>query len=231
MTKLSKRQKEIQNKLEEGKVYRLDEAVTLLKEMPKIKYDETVDVSFLLGIDPKKSDQQVRGAVSLPSGTGKNVRVVVVAEGDQAKQAEEAEADFVGSKELINKIKGGWLDFDALIAPPAMMRELSMLGKILGPRGLMPTPKAGTVTDDIARAVKELKSGRIEVKADKHGVVNAGVGKLSFSSEGIKENILAFASAVQRLKPASSKGVYVRQCVISSTMGPGIKVDLRDINN
>jgi large subunit ribosomal protein L1 len=229
MTKLSKRTKEIKNKVDAFKLYRLEEAVNLLKEMPPIKCDQTIDLSFILGIDPKKSDQQVRGVVSLPAGTGKKVRIAVIAEGEKAIEAENAGADYVGSKELLEKIKAGWLEFDVLISTPDMMRELGKLGKLLGPRGLMPTPKAGTVTLDMTRSVKELKGGRIEIKADKQGVVNSGVGKLSFDVSDIKANIIAFTGALQRLKPASSKGVFVRQCVLSSTMGPGLKVDLKEL--
>ncbi|HAB98786.1 MAG TPA: 50S ribosomal protein L1, partial [Parachlamydiales bacterium] len=175
------------------------------------------------------SDQQVRGTVSLPHGTGQKVVLVVIAKGDRAKEALDAGADFVGAEDLLEKIKGGWTDFSALIATPDMMRELGKLGKVLGPRGLMPTPKAGTVTNEIAKAVKEVKAGKIEFKVDKTGVVNSPVGKMSFQQENVAENVKALLSAVNRAKPASSKGVFLRSLYLSSTMGPGLKIDLQSM--
>ena len=187
------------------------------------------DIALKVGIDVKKSDQQVRGTVSLPHGTGKTVTLVVIAKGDKAKEALDAGADFAGADELLEKIKGGWTDFSALIATPDMMRELGKLGKVLGPRGLMPTPKAGTVTTDVAKAVKELKAGKIEFKVDKMGIVNNAVGKLSFNDEHLVENINALLHALSRAKPASSKGAFFRSLYLSSSMGPGLKIDLQSI--
>jgi large subunit ribosomal protein L1 len=213
-----------------GKIYRLEEALDLLKECPSVKFDQSVDVSMRVGIDPTKSDQQVRGTVSLPNGTGQKVSLVVIAKGEKAKEAQDAGADYVGSDELLEKIKGGWTDFSALIATPDMMKELGKLGKVLGPRGLMPTPKAGTVTNDVAKAVREVKAGKIEFKADKTAVVNNAVGKLSFEKGNLVENIQAYVQAVARTKPSSSKGVFVRSVYLSSTMGPGLKLDIQSLN-
>jgi len=210
-----------------SRIYKLEEAIDLLQKCPPVKFDQSVNLSLKIGVDPKKSDQQVRGTVSLPHGTGQKVVLVVIAKGDRAKQALDAGADFVGADELLEKIKGGWTDFSALIATPDMMRELGKLGKVLGPRGLMPTPKAGTVTNEIAKAVKEVKAGKIEFKVDKTGVVNSPVGKISFQQENIAENVKALLGAINRAKPASSKGVFLRSLYLSSTMGPGLKIDLQ----
>jgi large subunit ribosomal protein L1 len=212
------------------KAYNLDEAVAILKKCPAVKFDQSIDISLKVGIDVKKSDQQVRGTVSLPHGTGQTVTIVVIAKGDKAKEALDAGADYAGADELLEKIKGGWTEFSALISTPDMMRELGKLGKVLGPRGLMPTPKAGTVTTDVAKAVKEMKGGKIEFKVDKMGIVNNAVGKLSFNPDQIVENIRVLMQAVSRAKPASSKGTFLRSLYLSSSMGPGLKIDLQSID-
>jgi len=221
--------KEIDKLFDPLKSYKLDEAVAILKKCPPVKFDQSIGIALKVGIDVKKSDQQVRGTVSLPHGTGKNVTLVVIAKGDKAKEASDAGADFVGADEIIEKIKGGWTDFSALVATPDMMRELGKLGKVLGPRGLMPTPKAGTVTTDVAKAVKELKAGKIEFKVDKLGIVNNAVGKLSFNDNQIVDNVNALLHALSRLKPASAKGTFFRSLYLTSSMGPGLKIDLQSI--
>jgi large subunit ribosomal protein L1 len=222
----SKRSREIAKLVDAQKVYKLEEAITILQKCPPVKFDQSVDVALKTGIDLQKSDQQVRGVVSLPNGTGKKSVIVVFAKGDKVKEALEAGADFAGTEELFEKIKGGWTDFDAVISTPEMMRDVGKLGKVLGPRGLMPTPKAGTVTNDIATAVREIKAGRIEFKNDKHGVVSNAVGKLSFSSDKLVENIRTYVNAVSKAKPAGTKGHYMVSLALSSTMGPGLKVDM-----
>ncbi len=211
------------------RTYSLKEAIAILKKWPPVKFDQTVEVSLKLGVDPRRSDQSVRGTVSLPNGTGKTIRILVFAKGDKVKEALAAGADYAGHEELFEKVSGGWTDFDAVVATPDMMRDVGKLGKVLGPRGLMPTPKAGTVTTDIAKAIQELKGGKIEFKLDRHGVINNGVGKLSFNEDQLEENILVYVTAIQRAKPASAKGHYMRSAVISSTMGPGLKFDLSKI--
>jgi len=228
MGRPSKRIREIAKTLETQKKYSVREAIDILKTCPTVKFDQTVEVSLKLGVDPRRSDQGVRGTVSLPNGTGKTMKILVFAKGDKVKEALDAGADYAGHEELFEKISGGWTDFDAVIATPDMMRDVGKLGKVLGPRGLMPTPKAGTVTTDLAKAVKELKGGKIEFKLDRHGVVSNGVGKLSFQAGQLIENIQAFLVAIQRAKPASAKGHYLRSLAISSTMGPGLKIDLRE---
>jgi large subunit ribosomal protein L1 len=230
MGRPSKRTREIAQKVEANKAYNLQEAVELLKNCPPVKFDQSVDVSLRMGVDPRRSDQLVRGTVSLPNGTGKTIKILVFAKGDKIKEALEAGADYAGADELLEKVGGGWTDFDAVIATPEMMRDVGKLGKVLGPRGLMPTPKAGTVTTDIAKAVRELKGGKIEFKLDRHGVINNGVGKLSFAADKLVENIQTFLNAIQKAKPASAKGHYLRSMVLSSTMGPGLKIDLRDLD-
>lgn len=225
-----KRTREIASKLDALKIYNLQEAIEMLKKFPPVKFDQTVEVSVKLGVDPRRSDQGVRGTVSLPNGTGKTMKILVFAKGDKMKEALDAGADYAGHEELIEKITGGWTDFDAVVATPDMMRDVGKLGKVLGPRGLMPTPKAGTVTTDIAKAIHELKGGKIEFKIDKHGVINNGVGKLSFSDEMLLQNIRVYLTAVQRAKPASAKGVYMKSIVLSSTMGPGLKIALSEIS-
>ncbi|NGX46429.1 MAG: 50S ribosomal protein L1 [Chlamydiae bacterium] len=229
MAKMSKRFKEIAGFYDPDNFYTLDEAVEILKKCPPVKFDQSVEISLKSGIDVKKSDQQVRGTVALPHGIGKNIRVLVFARGDKAQEAKDAGADFVGSDELVEKVKGGWTDFDVVVATPDMMRDVGRLGKVLGPRGLMPTPKAGTVTGDVAKAVQELKAGKIEFKNDKSGLVNNAVGRLSFENGKIIENIQAFLTAVGRAKPATAKGHYMQSLAISTSMGPGIKIDLNTI--
>jgi large subunit ribosomal protein L1 len=230
MAKSSKRFKEIAKLVDAEKVYKLDEAIEVLKKCPPVKFDQSVEISLKTGIDLKKSEQQVRGTVSLPNGTGKNLIIVVIAKGDKAKEASDAGADFAGADDLLEKIKGGWTDFHALISTPDMMREVGKLGKVLGPRGLMPTPKAGTVTADVAKAVKEAKAGKIEFKSDKHGVVNSLVGKLSFSKDKLRENAIALLSAIARARPATAKGHFLKSLSIASTMGPGLKIDIGSIS-
>jgi large subunit ribosomal protein L1 len=229
MGRKSKRIREIASKVDVTKVYSLEEAIETLKKCPPVKFDQTIDISIKLGVDTRKSDQQVRGTVSLPNGTGKTCKVLVFAKGDKAKEALAAGADFAGDDELIEKVKEGWTDFDAVIATPDMMRDVGKLGKILGPRGLMPTPKGGTVSTDVSTAVREIKGGKIEFKLDKQSVMNTGVGKLSFQTQALVENITSLLFAIVRAKPASAKGQYIESFTLSSTMGPGLKIDFREI--
>jgi len=229
MARRSKRFKKIDELVVVDKKYTLDEAIEVLKKCPPVKFDQSVDLAIKSGIDVKKSDQQVRGTIALPHGTGKQLRVLVFARGDKIKEAEAAGAEFVGADELLEKVKGGWTDFDAIVSTPDMMREVGKLGKVLGPRGLMPTPKAGTVTNEIGKAVKELKAGKIEFKNDKTGNINNLVGKLSFSKKDLVENIEAYLAAVSKAKPSSAKGNFIQSLSISSTMGPGLKVDLSSV--
>lgn len=225
----SKRYKEMQKKADVTRLYTVDAAIALLQECPVVKFDQSVEVSVKMGVDPKKSDQQVRGTVSLPHGTGKLLRVVVIAKGEKMQEAKNAGADEVGHEDLLEKIKGGWTDFDVLVSTPDMMREVGKLGKVLGPRGLMPTPKAGTVTADVGKAVQELKAGKVEFKVDKNGVINNMVGKASFDKKNLVENILVFLGAVQRAKPSTAKGQYLKSMFLSTTMGPGLKIDMSTI--
>lgn len=225
----SKRVREIAKKYDSTKLYSLKEAIVIVKDAPPVKFDQSVEISFKMGVDPRKSDQNIRSTVSLPNGTGKKMRILVFAKGDKVQEALAAGADYAGNEELVEKVAKGWTDFDAVVATPEMMREVGKLGKVLGPRGLMPTPKTGTVTTDIVKAVDELKSGKIEFKVDKHGVINSAVGKLSFTEEKLSENIHALANAIQRAKPSTAKGQYVKSIVLSSTMGPGVKLDLSDL--
>lgn len=211
--------------LDQEKKYTLSEGCQLLVKSQTAKFDETIDVAIRLGVDPKQSDQVVRGAVSLPHGLGKAVKILVFAKGDKEKEALSAGADYVGSEELIEKINGGWIDFDKVIATPDMMGQVSKIGKVLGPRGLMPNPKVGTVTFDIAKAVQENKAGKVEFRTEKAGIVQAAVGKLSFGADKIRDNIQAFVDDVVKLKPSAAKGTYLRSITISATMGPGIKID------
>ncbi len=229
MGRKSKRIREIEKQVDVTKSYTLEDAIETLKKCPPVKFDQTIDISIKLGIDTKKSDQQVRGTVSLPNGTGKTQRVLVFAKGEKVKEALAAGAEYAGADELIEKVKDGWTDFDAVVATPDMMREVGKLGKVLGPRGLMPTPKAGTVATDVAAAVKEIKGGKIEFKLDKHSVSNNGVGKISFPTKALVENIRALLNAIWRAKPASAKGQYFESISVSSTMGPGLKIDSREI--
>jgi large subunit ribosomal protein L1 len=226
----SKRTREIAKSLEAFRVYSLQDAIDKLKTCPPVKFDQSVEISLKLGVDPRRSDQTVRGTVSLPNGTGKSLKILVFAKGEKIQEALAAGADYAGNEELFEKVTGGWTDFDAVVATPEMMRDVGKLGKVLGPRGLMPTPKAGTVTTDIAKAIQELKAGKIEFKLDRHGVVNNGVGKMSFASEKLVQNIVSLLTAIQRAKPASAKGHYMKSLVISSTMGPGLKIDLSKLD-
>lgn len=230
MGRPSKRNREIAKTLDVLKTYSSKEAIDILKKSPPVKFDQTVEISLKLGVDPRRSDQSVRGTVSLPNGTGKTIRILVFAKGDKVKEALAAGADYAGHDELFEKVNGGWTDFDAVIATPDMMRDVGKLGKVLGPRGLMPTPKAGTVTTDIVKAIQELKAGKIEFKLDRHGVINNGIGKISFDAEKLIENIKSYLTAILRAKPASAKGQFVRSLVLSSTMGPGLKIDLRELD-
>ena len=214
--------------LDRSRTYAFAEGVKLLKAMPKAKFDETVELSFKLGIDPRQSDQIVRGAMVMPRGTGKSQRVVVVADGPAAEAAKAAGADEVGNAELLQKIKGGWLDFDVLIATPAAMKDVRTLGRVLGPRGLMPNPKTGTVTDDTATAVKEAKAGRVEYRCDKGGCVQMPIGKLSFEVDAILENLRAAFNAIVRARPVAAKGQYVRSLTVSATMSPGIPLEIKE---
>ena len=225
---MTKRGKIVAELVDTTRVYTLEQAVGLLKQCPPLKFDESVDVSLKLGIDSRKSDQNVRGTVSLPSGTGKKTVVVVLARGDKLTEAQEAGADISGNDDLVAKIAGGWTDFDVLVVTPDMMREVGKLGKVLGPRGLMPTPKAGTVTTEIGKAVQEVKQGKIEFKSDKAGLVNCAIGKLSFTVQQLMDNIRSLLGAVMRTKPQTAKGEYLQSVYLSSTMGPGVKVDLRE---
>ncbi|MDO9108146.1 MAG: 50S ribosomal protein L1 [Coriobacteriia bacterium] len=223
--KLGKRMKGLVAKIEADKLYTPLQAGRLVKEMAVAKFDETIEVHFRLGVDTRQADQQVRGSVSLPHGTGKDVRVAVFAEGDKAREAEAAGADVVGSDDLVERIQGGFLDFDATVATPDQMSKVGRLGKILGTRGLMPNPKLGTVTMDVGRVVKELKAGKVEYRADKFGIAHVGIGKASFDATAIVENYGTVLDEILRAKPASTKGKYIKSITLTSTMGPGIKVD------
>jgi large subunit ribosomal protein L1 len=231
MPKRSKLYRARAEKLDRNIKYSFGDALNILKAMPVPKFDETVDLVFRLGTDPRQSDQNVRGAVSLPKGTGKKVRIAVIAEGDKIEQAKSAGADFAGMEDLIEKIKGGWLDFDVLIATPSAMSQVRTLGKVLGPKGLMPNPKTGTVTDQVDNAVKEAKAGRVEFRVDKGACVHVPVGKLSFKVEDIAENCKAVIQAVLRAKPSAFKGIYLLSCTLSATMSPGVKLDVNEIAN
>jgi large subunit ribosomal protein L1 len=225
MPKLSKRRRAINEQIEAGKVYSADEALNLLKVLPAVKFNQTVDVAINLGIDPRKSDQIVRGATTLPNGSGKDVRVCVFAQGDAAEAAKAAGAELVGMDELATEIKGGMMDFDVVIAAPDAMRVVGLLGKVLGPRGLMPNPKSGTVTPDVATAVKNAKAGQVRFRADKNGIIHGGIGVVGFEASALKENLAALVADLMKAKPASAKGVYVKKVTVSSTMGPGLLVD------
>jgi len=209
----------------ENKLYRLDEAVPLLKKIAYAKFNETVEVSMKLGVDPKHADQMVRGTVVLPNGLGKSKRVVAIASGEKVKEARDAGADEVGGEDIVERISGGWMDFDAVVATPDMMRSVGKLGKVLGPRGLMPNPKTGTVTFEVGKAIREIKAGKVEFRVDKTGIIHAPCGKIQFEEKNLYENAKALIDAVIRAKPASSKGKYVRSISISSTMSPGIWID------
>tara|TARA_B110000879_G_scaffold201219_1_gene276057 strand:+ start:361 stop:1062 length:702 start_codon:yes stop_codon:yes gene_type:complete len=225
MPKLSKRRRAINEKVEAGKLYSASEALGLLKELSTVKFNETVDVAINLGIDPRKSDQIVRGATTLPNGSGKDVRVCVFAQGAAAEAAKAAGAEFVGMDELANDVKGGMMDFDVVVAAPDAMRVVGLLGKVLGPRGLMPNPKSGTVTPDVATAVKNAKAGQVRFRADKNGIVHGGIGVVAFDAAALQQNLEALMLDLAKAKPASAKGIYIKKITVSSTMGPGLLID------
>ncbi|NLV23220.1 MAG: 50S ribosomal protein L1 [Deltaproteobacteria bacterium] len=222
----SRKHKEAKSKVDRATLYPVEAAIDLVKEVKYAKFDETVEIVVRLGVDPRKADQMVRGAVVLPKGLGKQVRVLVFAKGEKAQEASDAGADYVGGDDLVEKIKEGWFDFDAAIATPDMMGVVGKIGKLLGPRGLMPNPKVGTVTFEIGKAVREAKSGKVEYRAEKTGIVHAPVGKISFAGEDLKENILALLEALIKAKPSTSKGTYMKKIFLCSTMGPGVPVDV-----
>jgi large subunit ribosomal protein L1 len=230
MSKLTKNQKLALSKVEAGKIYTLKEASALVKEISTTKFDSSVDIDVRLGVDPRKANQMVRGVVSLPHGTGKQVRVLALVNPDQEAAAKEAGADHVGLDEYIEKIKSGWTDVDVIITQPAIMGKIGALGRILGPRGLMPNPKSGTVTNDVATAVKEVKQGKIDFKVDKAGIVHTSVGKVSFSADQLRDNAKEFVATLIKLKPATAKGTYVRSIFLSSTMSPGLKIDPKSVD-
>ena len=230
MSKLTNNQKSVADKIEAGKIYTLNEASKLVKEITTTKFDASLDIDVRLGVDPRKANQMVRGVVSLPNGTGKTVRVLCLCTPDVEDAAKEAGADYVGLDEYLEKIKGGWTDVDVIITMPSVMGKLGPLGRVLGPRGLMPNPKSGTVTMDVAKAVREVKQGKIDFKVDKKGIVHTSIGKVSFSAEQIKENAQAFINTLVKLKPSTAKGTYIKSVYLSSTMSPGIKVDTKSID-
>ncbi len=229
MAKKGKRLSKAYEGIDRERLYALDEAVGLVKERASTKFDETLELSMNLGVDPRHADQMVRGVVSLPKGTGKSVRVAVFARGDKADEAREAGADLVGAEELAESVQGGTIDFDRCVATPDMMAVVGRLGKILGPRGLMPNPKLGTVTQDVSEAVRAAKGGQVEFRVEKAGIVHAGIGKASFAEDDIKENIRALADAIVKAKPSGAKGTYVKRVALSSSMGPGIKLDVQSL--
>lgn len=229
MSKLTKNQKLAAAKIEAGKAYTLKEAAELVKEITTTKFDASVDIDVRLGVDPRKANQMVRGVVSLPNGTGKEVRVLALCTPDQEAAAKEAGADYVGLDEYIEKIKGGWTDVDVIITQPAIMGKLGALGRILGPRGLMPNPKSGTVTNEVGKAVKEVKQGKIDFKVDKFGIVHTSIGKVSFTADKIIENAKEFVATLMKLKPTAAKGTYVKSIYLSSTMSPGVKIDPKSV--
>ena len=230
MAKLTKKQKEALSKIEKNKVYSLEDASALVKEVNFAKFDASVDIAVRLGVDPRKANQMVRGVVSLPHGTGKDVKVLALVTPDKEAEATAAGADYVGLDEYLQKIKDGWTDVDVIVTMPAVMGKLGPLGRILGPRGLMPNPKSGTVTMDIGKAVSEVKSGKIDFKVDKYGIIHAGIGKVSFDAAQIRENASELIQTLIKLKPTASKGVYVRSIYLSSTMSPGIAIDSKTVN-
>jgi large subunit ribosomal protein L1 len=225
MAKAGKKYDAAKKQVDRLKRYALEEAVSLVKGSAFAKFDESVEVSLRLGIDPRKSDQQVRGSVVLPHGTGKSLKVLVFAKGDKEVEAREAGADFVGGEDMVEKIQGGWLEFDKVVATPDMMGQVGKLGKVLGPRGLMPNPKVGTVTFEVARAIREIKAGKVEFRAEKAGVVHAAVGKCSFEGSQLQDNVRTFMETIIKSKPAASKGTYIKSMTLSSTMGPGVKLE------
>ena len=230
MSKLTKNQKLTSGKIEAGKAYTLSEASKLLKEITTTKFDASVDVDIRLGVDPRKSNQMVRGVVSLPHGTGKQIRVLCLCTPDKEAEAKEAGADYVGLDEYLDKIKNGWTDVDVIVTMPAVMGKLGPLGRVLGPRGLMPNPKSGTVTMEVGKAVSEVKSGKIDFKVDKYGIVHAAIGKVSFDAQKLKENATELLQTLQKLKPTAAKGTYVKSIYLSSTMSPGVAIDTKSVN-
>ncbi|MBT0552130.1 50S ribosomal protein L1 [Riemerella anatipestifer] len=230
MARLTKKQKEVSTKIEKNKFYTLEEASALVKEVSTAKFDASVDIAVRLGVDPRKANQMVRGVVSLPHGTGKDVKVLALVTPDKEAEAKEAGADFVGLDEYLEKIKGGWTDVDVIVTMPAVMGKLGPLGRVLGPRGLMPNPKSGTVTMEVGKAVSEVKAGKIDFKVDKYGIVHAAIGKVSFDAEKIKENAQELVQTLIRLKPTAAKGTYMKSIYISPTMGPGIAIDTKSVN-
>lgn len=230
MSKLTKNQKSVAGKIEAGKMYTLKEASSLVKEITTTKFDASLDIDVRLGVDPRKSNQMVRGTVSLPNGTGKTVRVLCLCTPDVEEAAKAAGADYVGLDECINQIKGGWLDFDVVIAMPSVMGKIGQVARILGPRGLMPNPKSGTVTMDVAKAISDVKQGKIDFKVDKAGIVHTSIGKISFTPEQIAQNAKEFINTVIKLKPAAAKGTYIKSIYLSSTMSQGLKIDPKSID-
>ena len=229
MSKLTKNQKLALEKIEDGRAYTIEEAAQLVKEITFTKFDASVDIDVRLGVDPRKANQMVRGVVTLPHGTGKDIRVLVLCTPDKVEEAKAAGADYVGLDEYIEKLKSGWTDIDIIITMPAIMGKIGALGRILGPRGLMPNPKSGTVTMEIGKAVKEVKQGKIDFKVDKFGIVHTSIGKVNFEAEKIMDNAREFMATIQKLKPSSAKGTYVKSVFLSSTMSPGIKLDLKSL--
>ena len=230
MSKLTKNQKLASEKIEAGKTYSLKEAAQLVKDVTFTKFDASVDIDVRLGVDPRKANQMVRGVVSLPHGTGKQVRVLALCTPDQEADAKAAGADYVGLDEYIEKIKGGWTDIDVIITQPSVMGKIGALGRVLGPRGLMPNPKSGTVTNEVGKAVKEVKQGKIDFKVDKNGIVHTSIGKISFSADQIRENAKEFIAMLNKLKPATAKGTYMQSIYLSSTMSPGIKIEPKSVD-
>lgn len=230
MTKLSKNRKSALEKIEEGKFYKLTEAASLVKEITKTKFDSSVDIDVRLGVDPRKANQMVRGVVTLPHGTGKQTRVLVLCTPDKEDEAKQAGADFAGLDEYIEKIEKGWTDVDVIITMPSVMGKIGKLGRVLGPRGLMPNPKSGTVTMDVGKAVREVKMGKIDFKVDKFGIIHTSIGKTSFRSEQIADNAREFISTIIKLKPSTAKGTYIKSIYISSTMSPSIKIDTKAVD-
>ena len=230
MAKLTKKQKEAHAKIEKDKLYSVEEASALVKEITNAKFDASIDLAIRLGVDPRKANQMVRGVVTLPHGTGKDVKVLALVTPDKVAEAKEAGADFVGLDEYLDKIKGGWTDVDVIITMPSVMGKLGPLGRVLGPRGLMPNPKTGTVTMDVAKAVSEVKAGKIDFKVDKYGIIHAGIGKASFNENQIYENARELISNIIKLKPTAAKGTYVKSIYMSSTMSPGLKIDPKSID-
>lgn len=231
MKKRSKKYLSALSKIEEDKLYSIDEAIALAKQVSFANFDETVDVAFRLGVDPRHADQMIRGAIALPAGTGKSVRVCVITSGENIDKAEKAGADFVGGDDIVAKIQGGWLDFDRVIASPEMMGKLGKIGRVLGPRGLMPNPKLGTVTREVEKAVAEQKAGKVEYRTEKNGIVHVSFGKKSFPDENLRTNLNALIAAILKAKPASAKGTYLKSVSLSTSMGPGVSVDTNELLN